>query len=808
MRPRSLALSVVLATAFPVLAANPPALVNYQGVLRDASDRPRNGSFDMVFRFFDAASAGSEILVDSHTGGGGNAVTVSSGLFSTQLGGGTVTDGSGAGTYTSLTDVFRDYGAVWMQIEVGGELLSPRVRVQSSPYALNASNLQGQAAASFLNTSSTAQTKTGALTLDTTAQSGLALNVSAQFQGGIVSSNNSYVYLANNDQGVKAGGSNYGGIFQNGGSGTYAYLGTSAYGVQGYGAGGTGGYFQDSAGDTAYAASGGFGVYATGSWYGAFFGNTCCSGGAYLGDFDYGIYAYGNAAGGYFSDSNNSGYAYLGDGDYGVYGYGSAAGGSFATSGAGQSYLAKGDYGITAYGQFPYGAAGYFKDSGYSGEAYLGDGDTGVLAYGNYRAAYFANVPAGLSVNLAFNDGYTKAAGIFDNGSVQTYLSSNVVSNSGLWTNGSKNFVQNHPDDPTRTIAYACVEGDEVGTYTRGSARLVGDEAHVRLSETFKWVTNPDVGLTAQLTPRGGFADLYIASLTTEEMVVRSRVPSAGGVEFDYQVNGLRIGFDDVPVTVPRSIDAPLPPRENVKAVYTEHPELAATSARARFLGMHGEGWAAASAVSSKAAELEAKIGFADPTAHRHAMEKEASSQPRPARPASRASQSGPTAVESRAATDAPPAGGPFSGHAIVPSVATAGQAPASPGLSATAVSVIRAGFPIGGPVEAGDLVAIDPLAGGSLRRSDRAGDPTVVGVALDGTQAPAGEAFVAVGGVASCKVDATHGPVAPGDLLVASSIPGHAMAMQAPPIGSVVGIALDALASGTGTVRVLVTPR
>src|SRR5215467_14422306 len=99
---------VVVVSGSVVLAADPPTLVNYQGVLRDASDKPRNGTFDMVFRFYDAPTAGNEILVDSHTGGGGNAVTVTGGLFNVQLGGGTVTDGSGAGTYASLADVFRD----------------------------------------------------------------------------------------------------------------------------------------------------------------------------------------------------------------------------------------------------------------------------------------------------------------------------------------------------------------------------------------------------------------------------------------------------------------------------------------------------------------------------------------------------------------------------------------------------------------------------------------------------------------------------------------------------------------------------
>ena len=112
-----LALAVTVSS---VLAADPPTLVNYQGVLRDALDKPRTGTFDMVFRFYDALTAGNEILVDAHTGGGGNAVTVSGGLFNAQLGGGTVTDGSGAGTYASLADVFRDYGAAYLQItEIG-----------------------------------------------------------------------------------------------------------------------------------------------------------------------------------------------------------------------------------------------------------------------------------------------------------------------------------------------------------------------------------------------------------------------------------------------------------------------------------------------------------------------------------------------------------------------------------------------------------------------------------------------------------------------------------------------------------------
>ena len=33
-------------------AASPPDLLNYQGVLRDASDNPLDGSYDMIFNFY------------------------------------------------------------------------------------------------------------------------------------------------------------------------------------------------------------------------------------------------------------------------------------------------------------------------------------------------------------------------------------------------------------------------------------------------------------------------------------------------------------------------------------------------------------------------------------------------------------------------------------------------------------------------------------------------------------------------------------------------------------------------------------
>jgi hypothetical protein len=46
-----LALIALALTSF-VPAADPPELINYQGVLRNSVDEPLNGIFSMTFRFF------------------------------------------------------------------------------------------------------------------------------------------------------------------------------------------------------------------------------------------------------------------------------------------------------------------------------------------------------------------------------------------------------------------------------------------------------------------------------------------------------------------------------------------------------------------------------------------------------------------------------------------------------------------------------------------------------------------------------------------------------------------------------------
>ena len=143
--------------------------------------------------------------------------------------------------------------------------------------------------------------------------------------------------------------------------------------------------------------------------------------------------------------------------------------------------------------------------------------------------------------------------------------------------------------------------------------------------------------------------------------------------------------------------------------------------------------------------------------------------------------------------------------------------------------------------VEPGDVMVIDRSGSGLMRRADGASDTGVVGVVTAspgvvlGMASPsrlvaeppvdhaAGEAAdlevvlagdsvlrapVAFSGVVRCKVDAGFGAIWPGDLLVTSPTPGHAMRADAPLPGTMLGKALEPLEEGVGTIRVLVMLR
>jgi hypothetical protein len=117
---------------------------------------------------------------------------------------------------------------------------------------------------------------------------------------------------------------------------------------------------------------------------------------------------------------------------------------------------------------------------------------------------------------------------------------------------------------------------------------------------------------------------------------------------------------------------------------------------------------------------------------------------------------------------------------------------------------------------EPGDVLVINVDVDRTVSLSSIAFDTTVIGVystqpgVLAGapdTDDPLSGIPVAITGIVPCKVSAENGAIHRGDLLVTSSIPGHAMrAGDNPPQGTVLGKALGELKSGTGVIYILVT--
>jgi hypothetical protein len=673
----------VMATVFP------PPQINYQGVLRGPADEPLTGTYEMTFRFFDAETGGNEILIDRHIAASANEVIVDGGLFSVELGGGLgVVDGSGPGTYTSLIPVFRDYPSVWLEVTVGTETLSPRTRVLAAGYALNAANagaadvaasatnavtagnatnLNGQPASFYLDTSSTPQAKAGALRI----QSGVA-----------------GVYTVQADM-------------LPGGQGAILAQGTAGF----------------------------------------------CE----LGSAAEGAYCGGSNYGGFFYDTNQASWAYLGFGSSGLY-----------TSG-------------TSYG------------------VYASSPSIGLYADGPQAARFVQSNLTDTNVNIAYS-GYGVLSrshnGIYNldvDNDAWAYLGQGAYKVQG---SGTVSFVQNDPDHSDKVVIYHAPESSEVNVYTRGSGKLEKGLAHITLDPTFALTANPDLGLTAQLTPRGAPVPLAIEAVSSAELLVRG--PQGSDVAFDYQVMGLRIGFEELPPVTPKKQDAMIPRTADGQDVYAAHPELRSFNALERYKTIEREVGRHVDPDLRAAARLRNRIGVGHPIP---VMGADGARVP---------FRGGPGGNDPGAGAVTSPA------LARGPAPATLSASDARPAVTAepsgASVLPMSQRFPAASAIEAGDVVVLDPAGRGAVRRSDREADTAVVGIALG--PVAEGQVEVAVGFVATVRADAGYGAIRAGDLLVSSPAPGAAMRAGTVPPGTLLGKALEPLESGLGTIRVLVVLR
>lgn len=774
-------------------AASPPGLLNYQGVLRDASDDPQDGDFDMVFRFYDADGGaacvgGTLLLTDSHLAVGTGAVAVDGGLFSVQLGGGSITPGAASTT----AEVFRDNAAVYLQVQVASEVLCPRMRVVAAGYALNADHLDGRTSADFLDTSATPQAKAGNLAVSDLTANGNDLF----FGGGARIQNTSGLDLelfpddADSSGVLRLSGGNSldDGSIQILGGGPILFRATShrfhnpsfleTAQLDGSGNLQIDGDLTVSGNDVAFGA--GPQISGTSSVFQVTAGDSNSDD--------------------IFLVAGNS----LEDGSLEILGNQLFR----MRSGSGLFDFINGDT-VQQIAQL--------------------DGSGNLQIDGNLQASWVGQTNGGFGLKVDFDgpdsaqfidffeDGANTGESLYWDDSTDEFRFTDDLRVLGnLVATGAKPFVQNHPDRADLSVVYAALEGDEVGTYTRGTARLDGSEASVLLGETFAWVTNPDIGLTAQITPRGP-GQLYVESLTTNELVVRAAEGSPEDMTFDYVVFGLRIGYERFPTVQERLLEAPLPAALGEDdAVY---PELKAYSALERFLHMEAEVYGRESVDPSAAEALRESIGEYETSG----------TTPSWARP-ERASEGNSEVGDQDSSTSLRDVSGglrqdPAAQPDHLPGLPTRKEAPARRpdyGQAALSQGKLTALVGVAEFVEAGDVLVADGEYSGYLRKARRGADTAVVGI-VSGESDVAFELFapelprpeptlgyvpVAFSGIVQCKVDAGYGPVRIGDLLTTSPTAGHAMrAMEALP-GTILGKALEPLEVGTGLIKVLVMPR
>ncbi len=136
---KSILMIVLSLTTAGTIAAQVPEQFNYQARILDGQNLAQ-GNKTLVFRFFDAATGGTELYSETQI------VSAIDGLVSAQIGAANPTAGS-------LFAVFESNPSIYLELEVEGERLSPRERMLAVPFAFNAQQLDGMNAAEFASAS-------------------------------------------------------------------------------------------------------------------------------------------------------------------------------------------------------------------------------------------------------------------------------------------------------------------------------------------------------------------------------------------------------------------------------------------------------------------------------------------------------------------------------------------------------------------------------------------------------------------------------------------------------------------------------
>lgn len=178
-------------------------------------------------------------------------------------------------------------------------------------------------------------------------------------------------------------------------------------------------------------------------------------------------------------------------------------------------------------------ACGGPDDSGGAAAGVEGFGGDGLGAIGGHGVVGNGGAGGGFGGSSVGGHGVVGVAGTGDTAGLA------VFADGDFGGTGAKFFIQPHPTDPSKELRFVCLEGNESGTYFRGSSRTLDGRAVIEVPEDFR-LASSTAGLTVQTTPIGARADLWVERKGLNEIVVLSDVD----VDFDYFVNGVRRGFE------------------------------------------------------------------------------------------------------------------------------------------------------------------------------------------------------------------------------------------------------------------------
>jgi uncharacterized repeat protein (TIGR02543 family) len=107
-------------------ASAAPPVVSYQGLLTDSQGTPLNGTASLEFRIYAALSGGSPLWTEPHP-----SVSVVDGVYSVEL-----------GSLSPLPAELFSGAERYLEVTANSELMTPRQRMTSVPYALTAGRVE------------------------------------------------------------------------------------------------------------------------------------------------------------------------------------------------------------------------------------------------------------------------------------------------------------------------------------------------------------------------------------------------------------------------------------------------------------------------------------------------------------------------------------------------------------------------------------------------------------------------------------------------------------------------------------------